>query len=66
MKKQDLTKYSDNELSLMVFNTIHLYEGRHWDGFFEYLKMTYKYTDKQLEVLKHDLLMDYNEINGVK
>lgn len=59
--RQDLTKYSDDELSLIVFNTEYLYIKRHSKGMLRYLKMNYRYTKKQLEVLKDDLAIDLVE-----
>ena len=61
MTKQDLTNYSDMELSLQVFNTEDLYHERHNDGFLDSLEERFNYTDKQLEVLKQDLNSDYEE-----
>lgn len=58
MKKQDLTEYSDQELSLMVFNDEDLYRMRRSFGFVEYLREVFIFTDDQLEVLKVDLRED--------
>lgn len=61
MNKQDLTQYSDDELSLLVFNTESLYEGRHWPGFFETIDDLFVYTEAQMDVLKQDLADDLEE-----
>lgn len=49
--KKDIRNYSDQELSLLVFNTIELYEGRHWPGFYEILNNQFVYNSNQLKVL---------------
>ena len=57
--KQDLTQYSDQELSLLVFNTESLYLYRRD---FRLLKAlldeSFYYTMDQLEVLEQDILED--------
>lgn len=53
--KQDLTEYSDNELSLLVFNDEWLYRQRNRRGFIDTLKEFFLFTDEQLETLKQDL-----------
>lgn len=55
---QDLTGYSDDELSLVVFNTEHLYEIRHSSSLGSILGEDYLYTGTQLESLKRDLEED--------
>lgn len=60
--KQDLTGYSENELSLIVMNDESLYLIRktimRHPGL---LNEFFIYTDEQLEVLTNDLNDDYNE-----
>tara|TARA_R110000823_G_scaffold201784_2_gene332680 strand:- start:7765 stop:7950 length:186 start_codon:yes stop_codon:yes gene_type:complete len=55
MNKQDLTRYSDDELSLVVFNTERLYVMRTSVDLLDEIAMFFYYTPKQLEVLIHDL-----------
>lgn len=56
MNKQDLTQYSDSELSMVVFNDEYLYNMRHKP----YLKYTldelFIYTPDQLDELENDLM----------
>ena len=59
--RQDLTEYSDKEMSLLVFNDETLYRMRRSIGFITFLKELYKATDEQWEVLKEDLKDDENE-----
>ncbi len=61
--KQDLREYSDNELSLLVFNDEDLYLERHRRGFLNVIDELFIYTDAQLEVLKQDLADDLEEEN---
>lgn len=63
MNKQDLTQYSDNELSLVVMNDEWLYSMRRRilrgpDGF---LSDFFIYTDEQLETLIADIKEDLGE-----
>lgn len=53
--KTDITMYSDNELSLLVFNNESLYRMRKQRDFLILIKESYVYTNEQLRVLKHDL-----------
>lgn len=53
--KTDLRHYSDQELSLLVFNDEGLYRMRNSGVFIDILKEYYIFTDDQLEVLQHDL-----------
>lgn len=55
MEKQDLRDYSENELSLIVFNDEYLYIRRHNIRFLEMLKSRFIFTEEQLEILKTDL-----------
>lgn len=59
--KQDLTVYSDQELSLVVFNDETLYNMRNRRSLFDLLNEFYLYTDEQLEVLKQDIQDDIEE-----
>lgn len=68
--KKSLYGYSDDELSLIVFNTEYLYNQRHKRGFIRNLLQDYRATKKQIAVLKQDLLSDKvemqkNEVNNV-
>lgn len=57
--RQDLREYSDDELSLWVFNDEGLYSMRRY--FFnqpEMLKQYFIFTDEQLDVLMDDLKSD--------
>ena len=51
----DLTEYSDNELSLTVYNHEGLYLMRHDYGLLDELKEWYLFTDAQRNVLFEDL-----------
>ena len=58
---QDLTNYSDQELSLHVFNNEGLYNMRHnWD-LFEILHELFIYTDEQRVELMSDLVEDQDD-----
>ena len=57
----DITNYSDNELSLLVFNTASLYEDRH-TILNLIIQASYIYTDKQYKVLQDDLKEDLKEL----
>jgi hypothetical protein len=63
MEKEDLTEYSENELSLRVFNLESLYNIRRQKNLFELLDEYFIYTEKQKEVLKEDLDNDLKENN---
>tara|TARA_R100000808_G_scaffold16233_1_gene36778 strand:+ start:475 stop:726 length:252 start_codon:yes stop_codon:yes gene_type:complete len=54
-KRIDLTKYSYNELSLIVYNTEDVYNIRFNDNFIDILKRFYRFTENQLQVLMIDL-----------
>lgn len=59
---QDLTQYSDDELSLVVFNTEDLYLLRHdIDLLLGVLNEAYLYTDIQKDILIQDIEQDYSE-----
>lgn len=61
MKKQDLTEYSENELSLIVFNDEGLYRMRRNSQFLGYLNDHFIFTDDQLETLQNDLIDEAKE-----
>lgn len=54
----NITGYSDQELSLVVFNTEFLYSIRHDDDLWEILEVVYIFTDEQREQLEIDLEED--------
>ena len=58
---QDLTNYSDQELSLQVFNEEGLYNMRHDGGLFKILHELFIYTDEQRVELESDLVEDMGE-----
>lgn len=53
--KQDITQYSDDELSLIVFNDEGLYRFRNSASLEDTLRDFFIFTDEQLQVLKDDL-----------
>lgn len=61
MNKQDITGYSDQELSLLVFNDVYLYNMRHNSEFLSFINDHFVFTEEQLEVLEQDLKDDLNE-----
>lgn len=62
MEKQDITEYSDNELSLIVFNDECFYRmRRNRKALISSLEEFFKFTDEQLEVLNNDLDSDEEE-----
>jgi len=64
--QEDLTIYTDNGLSLLVFNTEHLYVQRHLPNFEDILRTEYRFTAKQFRVLEQDLVEDAREIENEK
>lgn len=58
---EDLTQYSDQELSLRVFNTEWLYRMRSQNALFEALDGAFIYTEEQKEILIQDLKDDEEE-----
>lgn len=60
--KEDLTKYTDSELSLRVFNIEELYKIRHLEGLKEEIQKRYKYTKEQEKELNTDLQNDRDEL----
>jgi hypothetical protein len=59
--RKDITMYSGNELSLIVFNDQGLYEDRHGKWFISTLDELFVYTEEQLDILKDDLVEDLKE-----
>ena len=57
----NITSYSENELSLLVFNDETLYKMRRQRNFFATLRELFIFTADQLEVLKNDLQADKEE-----
>lgn len=58
---QDITEYSENELSLIVMNDEVLYKMRKQilrDGKISVLSDIFKYTDEQFDVLLQDIKDD--------
>jgi hypothetical protein len=73
MNNLDLTPYSRKELSLVMFNTPHLYSGlmriidsnsfRRRDQIIDFIKdQGYEYTEAQWDFFKNDLLSHYDEL----
>jgi hypothetical protein len=58
MEKQDITLYSDNELSLIVFNDEYFYNHRHKKDLIPMLQDMFIFTGAQLKVLEEDLAED--------
>ena len=55
MDKVDLTQYTDNELSMTVYNDIGLYSMRHDSDLIAELEEVFNFTPCQLLVLLDDL-----------
>ena len=63
MTKQDLTQYSDDELSLQVFNDESLYNLRRWpETLDEAINNLFTFTNEQYQVLQTDLEDDRTEV----
>lgn len=62
MEKQDITEYSDKELSLVVFNTEYLYNIRHRENFIEFLRELFLFRPEQLETFNQDLKEDLENL----
>lgn len=58
MERIDLTEFSDQELSLQVFNDEALYSVRKEKWFLDFIKDRFFYTKMQLEILIGDLTDD--------
>lgn len=54
-EREDLTEYSDAELSLRVFNDEWLYKMRRRRNFIEELEQIFIFTEEQREELENDL-----------
>lgn len=63
---QDIRHYTENELSLLVFNTYDLYIVRHSPVLFNLIDRQFKYNARQMQVLLLDLEIDYKEVNNNK
>ena len=62
-KREDLKKYSENELSILVFNTEYLYKLiNNKDVLLSKLDSKYIYSKKQLSILLKDI--DYTEVEN--
>jgi len=61
---EHLETYSDDELSLRVFNDEHLYLKRHEHGFIDTLAGLFTFTDEQRDVLDDDLTNDLEEMGA--
>jgi len=61
---EHLEAYSDDELSLRVFNDEQLYVERHMHGFIDTLAGLFTFTDEQRDVLVADLADDLTEIGA--
>jgi len=57
----NITQYSDEELSMVVFNTEFLYNMRHDNDLWEILDEGYLYTVEQREQLEKDLAEDLED-----
>lgn len=62
--KQDITMYSDCELSLLVFNDEYLYSVRHKRGFKGMIEELFTYTQDQLNELNQDLQDDLESLEN--
>ena len=65
MTPSNITMYTDQELSLRVFNEHDLYVQRHDSDFLNNLEFIFVYTPEQYEVLLQDLKDDLEEIKMV-
>ena len=55
LNRIDITRYSENELSLIVFNTEYLYKIKYNNNFLNLISLMYKHTLKQKEILINDI-----------
>lgn len=60
-EREDLTEYSDAELSLRVFNDEGLYRLRRRSYFIEELEQIFIFTEEQREELENDLKEENEE-----
>ena len=58
---QDLTNYSQHEMSLRVFNEEDIYQIRHDEDLLEILKGVFIWTDEQVKQLIVDLEEDQED-----
>ena len=65
-KRIDLTNYSENELSLITYNTEDIYNMRFQAKFIDVLKIFYRFTENQLKVLIIDLENELNDYQLMK
>jgi hypothetical protein len=61
-QKTDITMYSEDELSLRVFNEEELYRERHDPNFKKMIEDTFIYTRDQLITLCRDLAGEYDNV----
>jgi hypothetical protein len=59
--RQDITGYSDQELSLLVYNTEYLYNLRHRYNLKDLLEQDFIFTDSQWDTLLADLELEDSE-----
>jgi uncharacterized protein Smg (DUF494 family) len=59
--REDLTHYSDDELSLRVFNDEYLYTMRNRRGLFTILEEQFIYSKVQRNILIEDIAQDNEE-----
>lgn len=59
---KDLTRYTEHELTLLVFNTEELYDIRHDTELFHIIAQDFTFTPTQLRVLLQDLETDRKEL----
>lgn len=59
--REDLTHYSDDELSLRVFNDEYLYTMRNRRGLFKILEEQFIYSKVQRNILIEDIEQDNEE-----
>tara|TARA_Y100001963_G_scaffold33501_1_gene46492 strand:- start:1440 stop:1694 length:255 start_codon:yes stop_codon:yes gene_type:complete len=60
-KRIDLTSYSKNELSFITYNTKDIYDMRFHAKLIDVLKIFYRFTENQLQVLIMDLENELND-----
>lgn len=59
--RQDIRQYSDRELSLIIFNTEHLYRAMHRPNFLAVIQDCFLYNDNQMVTLIADIEEDLEE-----
>jgi hypothetical protein len=60
--RKDLRRFSEDELSLMVFNDEYLYNRRFKGGLRRELESMFYFSAKQYKILKDDIASDKEEI----